>query len=89
VLRMLKQRVSQRMRRKRRNASEKQLRLAFPESGETPRCFWQPRFYDFNVCTKGKKREKLDYTHSNPVTRGLVRHPKDWPWSSWSLLHQG
>ncbi len=21
--------------------------------------------------------------HANPVKRGLVRHPKDWPWSSW------
>ncbi len=82
---MLKQRVSQKTRRKRRNASDKQLRLAFPEPVENPRSFWQPRFYDFNVYTNGKKREKLDYMHSNPVTRGLVRHPKDWPWSSWSF----
>jgi hypothetical protein len=20
--------------------------------------------------------------HANPVNRGLVKHPKDWPWSS-------
>jgi len=23
--------------------------------------------------------------HANPVVRGLVRHPKDWPWSSFSF----
>jgi len=89
VLQMLKQRVSQKMRRKRRNTSEKQLRLAFPEQAETPRSFWQARFYDFNVYTNRKKREKLDYMHRNPVTRGLVRHPKDWPWSSWSFYTKG
>ena len=86
---MLKQRVSQKMRRKRRNACAKQLRLAFPEPGETPRSFWQPRFYDFNVYTRGKKREKLEYMHSNPVTRGLVQHAKDWPWSSWAYYTKG
>jgi len=89
VLQMLKQRVLQKSRRKRRNVPAKQLRLAFPEQVESPRSFWQPRFYDFNVYTNGKKREKLDYMHSNPVTRGLVRHPKDWPWSSWSFYTKG
>ncbi len=27
-------------------------------------------------------REKLDYIHNNPVRRGLVARPEDWPWSS-------
>jgi putative transposase len=31
-----------------------------------------------------KRREKLDYMHRNPVTRGLVKDPKDWVWSSYS-----
>ena len=47
--------------------------------------FWQPRFYDFNVYSHKKKKEKLEYMHANPVVRGLVRHPKDWPWSSFSF----
>jgi len=89
VLQMLKQRVSQKLRKKRRKVSARQLRLAFPEPVETPRGFWQQRFYDFNVYTNAKKREKLDYMHSNPVTRGLVRHPNDWPWSSWSFYTKG
>lgn len=27
--------------------------------------------------------------HANPVTRKLVEHPKDWPWSSWTFYAQG
>jgi len=23
--------------------------------------------------------------HTNPVKRGLVAHPKDWPWSSYAF----
>jgi putative transposase len=26
--------------------------------------------------------EKLKYIHRNPVKRGLVEKPEDWPWSS-------
>jgi hypothetical protein len=46
--------------------------------------FWQKRFYDFNVYSAAKKREKLEYMHRNPVTRRLVKDPKDWVWSSYS-----
>src|SRR5271165_6808433 len=44
--------------------------------------FWQARYYDFNVWTKRKRVEKLCYIHRNPVKRGLVEKPEDWPWSS-------
>ncbi len=44
--------------------------------------FWQTRFYDFNVWSHAKKVEKLKYMHRNPVKRGLVTRPEDWPWSS-------
>jgi hypothetical protein len=27
--------------------------------------------------------------HANPVEEGLVRHPQDWPWSSWSNYAMG
>ena len=36
-----------------------------------------------------KRREKLEYMHANPVTRELVQHPKDWPWSSFSYYAKG
>jgi hypothetical protein len=29
-------------------------------------------------------RQKLDYIHANPVKEKLVRHPREWPWSSWA-----
>jgi putative transposase len=47
--------------------------------------FWQARYYDFNVWSERKRTEKLDYMHNNPVKRGLVAYPEDWPWSS--FLH--
>jgi putative transposase len=46
------------------------------------RPFWQARYYDFNVYTEEKRVEKLRYMHRNPVVRGLVAKPEDWPWSS-------
>jgi putative transposase len=46
------------------------------------RHFWQARYYDFNVYTQKKRIEKLRYMHRNPVKRGLVEKPEDWPWSS-------
>ncbi len=52
---------------------------------QPPRAFWQPRFYDFNVYSSAKVKEKLDYMHANPIQRKLVDHPKDWPWSSWTF----
>jgi putative transposase len=42
--------------------------------------FWQRRYYDLNV--HGKTTEKLRYMHRNPVKRGFVANPEDWPWSS-------
>jgi putative transposase len=43
---------------------------------------WQPRYYDFNICSESKWKEKLDYIHNNPVRAGLVARPEDWPASS-------
>jgi putative transposase len=46
------------------------------------RPFWQARYYDFLVHNEAKRIEKLRYMHRNPVVRGLVARPEDWPWSS-------
>jgi putative transposase len=84
VIQVLKQRVSRRLRRRRR-APLDQLNLLFA-SGEDPLPrFWQRRFYDFNVWSLKKRVEKLHYMHMNPLKRKLVDHPKDWPWSSFSF----
>jgi putative transposase len=89
VLQKLKLRVARKMRKRRRTVSAGQLRLPFEEQGEPLRAFWQARFYDFNVYSQGKKMEKLHYMHANPVLRRLVKHPKDWAWSSWSFYEEG
>jgi putative transposase len=89
VLQMLKQRVSRKMRKRNEISSGDQMASEFFVDGEEARAFWQARFYDFNVYSRGKVTEKLDYMHANPVTRGLVKHPKDWPWSSWSFYEKG
>lgn len=89
VLSVLKQRVSRDLRNRNRGAGPGQLRSSFVDGGKGLQRFWQPRFYDFNVYSAKKRREKLDYMHGNPVTRGLVQHPKDWPWSSFSFYANG
>jgi putative transposase len=85
VIQVLKQRASRAVRGKRRQVPKGQLQLAFGETTVEAKHLWQRRFYDFNVWSWRKVREKLDYMHANPAKRKLVSHPKDWPWSSWSF----
>ena len=54
-----------------------------------PPVFWLPRSYDFNVFSKKKVAEKLDYIHWNPVKRGLVASPEQWRWSSYRYYALG
>jgi putative transposase len=44
--------------------------------------FWLTRYHDFDVWSEEKRIEKLRYMHRNPVVRGLVAKPEQWPWSS-------
>jgi putative transposase len=89
ALQKLKLRVARKLRKRRKPACAGQMRLPFAETGAPLRAFWQARFYDFNVYSKGKKKEKLNYMHANPVIRGLVKHPRDWRWSSWGFYQGG
>jgi len=49
---------------------------------------WQRRCYDHNCRTTENVVEKLKYCHDNPVRRGLVSRPEDWPWSSYRWYHE-
>jgi putative transposase len=89
VLQKLKLRVARKLRKRGKHVSAGQMRLPFTETREPLRAFWQARFYDFNVYGEGKKKEKLNYMHANPVIRGLVKHPGDWRWSSWGFYRGG
>ena len=88
LLKMLKPRVSRRLRRKPRpSVSPTQGSFPFARPAEDLPQPWQRRFYDFNVSSRKKRVEKLAYMHGNPVKRGLVEDPKDWRWSN--SLYQG
>jgi putative transposase len=78
VIQALKQSVARREAKLLRKDPPKQKKL-----GWGTQHFWQARYYDFNVRSPEKRIEKLKYIHRNPVKRGLVAHPEDWPWSSY------
>ena len=45
--------------------------------------FWQDGGgYDRNIRNDKEFLNTVDYIHNNPVRRGLVKHPKEWYWSS-------
>ena len=82
VMQVVKQRFARRvlseLRRKERRAQSRLWQETL-DSGHV----WQHRFYDFVVASEEKKVEKLRYMHRNPVKRGLVLEPDQWPWSSY------
>ena len=84
MMQVLKQRVSQKCRRRRESRDQMRLWTAEPVPA-----FWQARYYDFNVYSGKKKKEKLRYMHRNPVTRGLVESPEQWRWSSYRYYSLG
>ena len=97
VMKVVKERFSRQVNRKRRQtAADKHagapLIASFAMSGiprpEPPK-IWQKRFYDFNVWTEQKHIEKLRYMHRNPVKRGLVEKPEQWRWSSFRAYLYG
>ena len=49
------------------------------ESGE----LWQGRFFDHALRSVKDYMDTVEYIHLNPVRRVLVKHPRDWTWSSY------
>jgi len=47
--------------------------------GET---LWREHYNDMAVAGIEVARAKLEYTHENPVRRGLVHNAEEYPWSS-------
>ena len=66
-------------------------RMAIRHSdGTVSHHFWQPGGgYDRNLRSPADVHEKINYIHGNPVRRGLVKDPRDWPWSSWRAWNEG
>jgi len=92
ILLSIKQPVAQRaLRWVRRNAPE--FLPSMEDRQPSGRCryrFWQPGpGYDRNTWTQQELQEKIHYIHDNPIRRGLVARPEDWPWSSWRAWESG
>jgi REP element-mobilizing transposase RayT len=41
---------------------------------------WQRDFFEHRLRSDESRREKADYILANPVRKGLVKEPRDWPW---------
>jgi REP element-mobilizing transposase RayT len=65
IMQVLKQRVSLRLRRKPLTPT-RQLRLRFQTSDHLLPMFWQPRFYDFNVCGVGRSSSCQSMARTQP-----------------------
>ena len=51
--------------------------------------FWQDRYFDSNVHGEEHRSAVIRYIHRNPVVRGLVEKPENWPWSSFRHYASG
>jgi putative transposase len=43
---------------------------------------WQRRFWEHAIRDEHDFERHFDYIHYNPIKHGLVRHLRDWPYSS-------
>jgi REP element-mobilizing transposase RayT len=41
---------------------------------------WQRDFFEHRLRSDESRREKADYILANPVRKGLVKEPREWPW---------
>jgi putative transposase len=75
----------------RREAPEFLTRLEDRQpNGECHYRFWQRGGgYDRNVRTVADIYREIEYVHANPVRRGLVTAPGNWPWSSYRAWQTG
>jgi putative transposase len=51
--------------------------------------FWQARYFDANIHGEEARSEVIRYIHRNPVKRGLVARPEQYPWSSYNHYATG
>jgi putative transposase len=51
---------------------------------------WEKRFYEHTIRNYRGYKRHLDYIHFNPAKHGLVRLPREWPWSTFhAFLKKG
>jgi putative transposase len=93
ILQAIKQSVSRRAVGWLRANNPDGLRCLATGRKDRPYQFWQDGGgYDRNVRNAKALRDIVSYIHNNPVKRGLVSQPEDWPWSSaqdWAGVGKG
>ena len=57
-------------------------RFAHKGKGNTEYKVWQDDFHPEVIYSETFLQQKIDYIHYNPVRRGLISKPEDWPYSS-------
>jgi putative transposase len=62
---------------------------AQPGGGRVLRFWRRGGGYDRNMISIQELHEKIGYIHKNPVRRGLVAEPGQWPWSSYAAWQSG
>lgn len=90
ILKTMKQSVSRRAIRHLRTVAPHWLDLLAVQQadGRVEHHFWQPGGgYDRNIIRVRTAHAAVHYIHNNPVRRGLVASPADWPWSSAGWYH--
>lgn len=69
---------------RRRTKSPTELEVyAKHANGPAKLAVWKEQARVFGITSEKTLLTKIDYTHKNPVTRGLASGPGDWLWSSW------
>jgi REP element-mobilizing transposase RayT len=56
-------------------------------NGHSDLAIWKEQARAVSIVSEGVLRQKIEYVHANPVRRGLVCEPGEWPWSSWRNYH--
>jgi putative transposase len=56
---------------------------------KTKLAIWQRRCFDHNCRNDTEVWKAVEYCHYNPVTRGLVKDPAEWKWSSHNWYESG
>ncbi len=63
--------------------------LAKHANGGCRYAVWKEQVRALGIYSRRKLYEKIGYIHANPVRRGLVAHPAEWPHSSWRFYENG
>ncbi|HEX6096603.1 MAG TPA: hypothetical protein VF432_09785 [Thermoanaerobaculia bacterium] len=63
-----------------KGGSSREANLAMGRRG----ALWQQESFDHQLRRQESLPQKAEYIRQNPVRKGLVQHPEDYPWLHWN-----